>query len=142
MPNAGWSRLARNTDWLTLRGQGYVALRWDVEYATLAGRIDPPTLTITGTFLRVGGGGGYNLDDPKPGTTGTYMGNPEQGVSYMPDGVATPWHTEFYYLEGDVTIVLNETSGLVNIEVQSQLYSQVVAPGTGVYSPGSVCDRE
>jgi hypothetical protein len=142
MPNAGWSRLARNTQWLTLRGQGYFALRWEIEYATIAGRIDPPTVTPTGTLLRVGGGGGYSLDDPQPGTSGTYLGNQEQGISFMAPGVETPWHLDFYYLDGEMTLVLNETSGLLNLEVQSQLYSQLVTPGSGVYSPGVVCDPE
>jgi hypothetical protein len=140
--NPGWSRLARNTEWFELQGQGYVALRWEIEYATRAGQINPPTVTSSGTFLRVGGGGGYHLDDARPGTTGTYMGNAEEGTSYMAPGADTPWHIEFYYLDGSVTLVLNETDGLHNLEFQSQPYSTLTTPGAGVYSPGIVCDRE
>lgn len=109
----GWSRLARNTEWMQLSGQGYVALRWEIEYATRAGLINLPTIAPSGVFLRVGGGGGYHLDDPEPGTTGTYMGNAEQGVSYMPPGVETPWNIEYYYLDGDVTITINESGGCI-----------------------------
>lgn len=139
--NPGWSRLARNTEWFELQGQGYVALRWEIEYAQRAGQIVLPTVTYSGTFLRAGGGGGYHLDDPQPGTTGTYMGNAQDGISYMEPGVETPWHIEFYYLDGSVTITLNEVGGLHNLEFQSQPYSTLTTPGVGMYSPGIVCDR-
>jgi hypothetical protein len=141
MPNPGWYRMARHSESVTLHGQGYIAMRWEVEYAARPGQIFLPLVTSSGTFLRVGGGGGYHLDDPQPGTTGTYMGNPEQGVSYMAPGAATPWHSEFYYLDGTLTVALVELDGLVNIELQAQSYSELLAPGSGVYSPGVVCDR-
>ena len=137
----GWWRLARNGEWITLQGQGYVPLRWGIEYAQRAGRVELPSFQVTGTFLRVGGGGGYHLDDPKSGTSGTHMGNAEEGISYMAPGFETPWHHEYYYLDGKVTIVLNEVDGLHNVEVQPQTYQQVTTPGAGVYSPGIVCDR-
>ncbi len=138
----GWSRLARNSEWITLQGQGYFPVRWTIEYATRAGQVNLPTFNVTGTLLRVGGGGGYHLDDPLAGTTGTYMGNAEEGISYMAPGAETPWHHEYYYLDGEVTIVLNENQGLHNVEVQPQTYQQVITPGSGLYSPGIVCDRE
>lgn len=141
MPTPGWYRLARDSESVTLSGQGYIAMRWNIEYAARHGQIFLPTVTSSGTFLRVGGGGGYHLDDPRPGTTGTYMGNPEQGVSYLAPGAATPWHIEFYYLDGTVTVALIERDGLLDIELQAQTYPELLAPGSGVYAPGVVCDR-
>jgi hypothetical protein len=140
MPNPPWVRLARDSEWVTLRGQGYLGLRWEIEYGNQSGEIPMPTIAATGTFFRVGGGGGYNLDDPKPGTTGTYMGNAQDGQSYMPPGVETPWHIEYYYLDGEVTVTLHEFVSL-NIEALAQTYAEVITPGSGVYSPGVVCDH-
>jgi hypothetical protein len=133
--------LVRQGQYVTLKGQGYLRINWQIEYVQKAGLITPPSITlISGTFLHVGGGGGNNLGDPQPETTGTWLGNAEEGLSYMPAGVPTPWHGEFYYLDGQVTIAIQETDGLYNLFVSPQTYDQVVAPGTGVYDPGVVCD--
>ena len=137
-----WSLLRRD-QYLTLRGQGYLSVRWQIEYAIGAGMIVPPTFTqVSGTFLHVGGGGGKNLGDPRPGTTGTWLGNAEEGMSFMPDGVPTPWQNEFYYLDGEVTITEREMGGLYNVIVYKQTYDEVVSAGWGVYDPGVVCDPE
>jgi hypothetical protein len=58
----------------------------------------------------------------------------------MPDSVPTPWHEEFYYLDGEVTITENETDGLYNLIVAPKTYEDVIAPGTAIYDPGVVCD--
>jgi hypothetical protein len=135
--------LLRQGHYATVRGQGYLSMRWQIEYEAKAGLITPPTFTVrSGTFLHAGGGGGENLGDPMPGTTGTYMGNDEDGLSTMPDGVETPWHTEFYYLDGEVTITIQETDGLYNLTISPKTYDDVVTPGSGIYDPGVVCDPE
>ena len=133
--------LLRQGHYATVRGQGYLSLRFQIEYEVKAGVITLPTFTVTtGTFLRAGGGGGENLGDPMPGTTGTFMGNAETGLSTMPDGVEPPWHTEFYYLDGEVTIAIQETDGLYNVTISPKTYDEVVTPGSGIYDPGVVCD--
>jgi hypothetical protein len=133
--------LVRQGQYVTLRGQGYLRINWQIEYVQKAGLITPPTFTLmSGAWLYVGGGGGYNLGDPQPETTGTWLGNAEEGLSYLPPGVPIPWHGEFYYLDGEVTVAIQETDGLYNLFVSPQTYDQVVAPGTGVYGPGVVCD--
>lgn len=135
--------LLRRDQYVTLQGQGYLNLRWQIEYALGAGLIRPPLFTVrSGTFLHAGGGGGKNLGDPRPGTSGTWLGNAEEGLSYMPDGVPTPWQNEFYYLDGEVTITHQESGGLYNLTVSPQTYDQLVSAGWGVYEPGVVCDPE
>jgi len=139
---ATWPLLRRG-HYASLEGQGYLSLRWQIEYAQKAGVITPPTFTaISGAFRHVGGGGGKNLGDPQPGTTGTWMGNAEEGLSTMPDGVATPWATEFYYVDGGVTISIQELDGLYNVTVSPKAYDDLLVPGSGVYDPGVVCDPE
>lgn len=138
----GWP-LIRRGQYVTLQGQGYLNLRWQIEYRSKAGLITPPLFEIgSGTFLHVGGGGGKNLGDPEPGTTGTFMGNADDGLSTMPDGVPTPWQNEFYYLDGEVTITQAESDGLYNITVSAQTYDDVLSPDWGIYDPGVVCDPE
>jgi hypothetical protein len=135
-----WSLLRRD-QYVTLQGQGYLSLRWQIEYAIGAGLIVPPTFTVqSGSYLHVGGGGGKNMGDPRPGTTGTWLGNAEEGISFMPEGVPTPWQNEFYYLDGEVTITQHESGGLYNVVVYAQTYDDLVSPDWGVYDPGVVCD--
>jgi hypothetical protein len=97
-------------------------------------------MVASGVFLHVGGGGGKNLGDAQPGTSGTWLGNADDGVSYMPEGVRTPWQNEFYYLDGEVTITQMESEGLYNITVSAQTYADVTSADWGVYEPGVVCD--
>gem|GEM_PF-3502444 len=132
-----------NSEFITLRGQGYFALRWYVNFSQNPGEIVPPLIEKEdGTFLRVGGGGEANMGDPLLGSTGTRMGSLEEGLSYMADGVATPWKNEFYYLDGGVTIVNTELGGSYNLTVYAQSYEEVTSSGWGVYDPGVVCDPE
>lgn len=141
--NATQWQLVRQGQYVTVQGQGYLNLRWQIEYTAKAGLITPPSFTVaSGTFRHVGGGGGKNLGDPEPGTSGSWMGNEEDGLSYMPDGVPTPWQNEFYYLDGEVSIALNETDGLYNITVSAQTYQDVISADWGIYNPGVVCDFE
>jgi hypothetical protein len=135
--------LLRRGQYVTLTGQGYLNLRWQIEYRSKAGLITPPSFeAISDLFFHVGGGGGKNLGDPEPGTTGTFMGNAEEGLSYMPEGVPTPWQNEFYYLDGEVTITQQESDGLYNITVLTQSYEDLISEGWGVFDPGVVCDPE
>jgi hypothetical protein len=135
--------LKRRDEYATLQGQGYLSLRWQIEYTLRAGLIEPPSFQVgRGLFLHVGGGGGRNLGDPKPETSGTWLGNAEDGLSYFAAGVPTPWQNEFYYLDGEVTITVRETDGLYNVLLSAQTYDQVVSPGWGIYNPGVVCDPE
>lgn len=135
--------LLRRDQYVSLQGQGYLNLRWQIEYALSAGLVTPPVFSgISGLFLRVGGGGGKNLADPRPGTSGTWMGNAEEGISYMAEGVPTPWQNEFYYLDGQVTLTHAETDGLYNVTVSAQTYEDLSSADWGVYDPGVVCDPE
>ena len=122
---ANWPLLFQG-DYVTLQGQGYFGLAWQIEYWSEPGVITPPIFTaVSGTWLHVGGGGGHNLGDPQPGTTGTWLGNTVQGLSQMASGEPTPWAEEFYYVDGELTVTENETDGLYNITVAPKTYSEV-----------------
>ena len=106
-------------DHLTVTGRGYLLVRWQLP--TL-GQIFPPTWTgLDGRLFHVASGGGRRMDDLKPGTTvaGTWMGDRDQGYDTLVPGAQQMWQNEYFYLDGTVTLHLNQ-AGL--------RYSLIVAP--------------
>ncbi|MEY9840094.1 sigma-70 family RNA polymerase sigma factor [Streptacidiphilus sp. EB103A] len=113
--------LTHRGDNLTITGRGYLLVRWQI--LTL-GQIFPPTWTgLSGKLFHVASGGGRRMDDLKPGTTvaGTWMGDRNQGYATLVTGAQQMWQNEYFYLDGTVTLHLNQT-GL--------RYSLIVSPST------------
>ena len=98
-------------DSLTLTGQGYFLVRWEVAWFNRVGPIIMPTWTdLTGTMRHVASGGGHRMDDNQSSSVlgQTWMGNPKVGYDTLPAGTPMIWQNEFYYLDGTVTLHQNE----------------------------------
>ncbi|KAI0892781.1 hypothetical protein F4806DRAFT_221628 [Annulohypoxylon nitens] len=137
---AGTWEVFKRGEYVSLKGTGYIRIRWEVEYWKGVGPMYEPTFdNITGTFLFVAGGGGYQLTDKPQGCpqgTGclNFTGSTEYGYSYPTDDY-NPWHNMYYYLDGEVTITNHEAGGLYNVGVQAYSYDNILsdintAPGT------------
>lgn len=100
-------------DYVTITGTGYFTVRWEVAYFNRAGLLQMPTWTgLEGELFHVGSGGGRRMDDTVPGATDlphTWMGRPDKGYSSIPAGAQQMWQDEFFYIDGTVTLHLNET---------------------------------
>jgi RNA polymerase sigma factor (sigma-70 family) len=98
-------------DNLQISGRGYFFIRWQV--TVFPGGIAMPTWTgLTGRLFHVASGGGRRMDDQQPGTTDahTWLGDAEQGYATLPEGAQQMWQNEFYYLDGTVTLHVNESA--------------------------------
>ncbi|KAH8888141.1 hypothetical protein GQ53DRAFT_768024 [Thozetella sp. PMI_491] len=132
--------LFHNTDYVTLKGTGYVLLRWEVEYWQRAGVTTDVSITTTGTFKLVAGGGGMqHADHPAP------FCNDPSGVCYNATGgttygytwftnLANHWHNEYYWLDGQVTLQTREGTGLYNVGVNITTYNQMLSEINTVYA--------
>jgi len=96
---------------VTLEGEGYFAVRWQVAFYRCGGEIAMPTWTgLAGKLFHAGSGGGLRLDDPLPGryAGATWMGHPRRDQARVPAGAQQMWLVEYYYLDGAVTLHHNE----------------------------------
>ncbi|MDQ7908587.1 sigma-70 family RNA polymerase sigma factor [Phytohabitans sp. ZYX-F-186] len=112
---------------VTVEGQGYFAVRWQVSFHRCGGEIAMPTWTgLTGKLFHAGSGGGRRLDDRVPGAAPgmTWMGVPERDPARVPAGAQQMWQVEFYYLDGTVTLHHNE------VRRSTADYDLAVAPTT------------
>jgi RNA polymerase sigma factor (sigma-70 family) len=93
---------------VTLSGQGYVLVRWQISPQSRPGSLAMPTWTgLKGELFHVASGGGRRMDDTTaPDTTG--MGGPATGYTVLPDGAQQMWQNEYFYLDGTVTLNQNE----------------------------------
>ncbi|WP_432197965.1 sigma-70 family RNA polymerase sigma factor [Streptomyces sp. bgisy027] len=93
---------------VTLSGQGYVLVRWQISPQSRPGALVMPTWTgLKGELFHVASGGGRRMDDTTgPDTTG--MGSPATGYTVLPDGAQQMWQNEYFYLDGSVTLHQNE----------------------------------
>lgn len=93
---------------VTLSGQGYVLVRWQISPQSRPGSLTMPTWTgLEGELFHIASGGGRRMDDTTgAGTTG--MGGPETGYTVLPDGAQQMWQNEYFYLDGTVTLNQNE----------------------------------
>ncbi|MEU9658788.1 RNA polymerase sigma factor [Streptomyces chartreusis] len=93
---------------VTLSGQGYVLVRWQISPQSRPGALVMPTWTgLKGELFHVASGGGRRMDDTTgPDTTG--MGGPATGYTVLPDGTQQMWQNEYFYLDGSVTLHQNE----------------------------------
>ncbi|MGI5458372.1 RNA polymerase sigma factor [Streptomyces sp. CA-249302] len=98
-------------DSVTLTGQGYVLVRWQITPSSRSGSLVPPSWTgLKGKLFHVASGGGRRMDDPvsTTDTTATGMGSKETGYDVLPAGTQQMWQNEYFYLDGTVTLTVNE----------------------------------
>lgn len=94
---------------VTLSGQGYVLVRWQISPQSRSGGLAMPTWTgLKGELFHVASGGGRRMDDVYSGTDTTGMGSPSIGWTVLPDGAQQMWQNEYFYLDGTVTLNQNE----------------------------------
>ncbi|WP_053659093.1 hypothetical protein [Streptomyces sp. MMG1121] len=113
-------QLVHRGDTVVLRGKGYFTVHWDVMYGLRPGLLTMPSWTgLRGRLFHVASGGGHRMDDRQPGATadGTWMGNRQQGLITLPPGAQQMWQNEYYYLDGSITLHLNETQADYNLDV-------------------------
>jgi RNA polymerase sigma factor (sigma-70 family) len=116
---------------LTISGQGYFRIRWQVVYTERAGHLQMPSWTgLEGRLFHVASGGGHRMDDWIPGTTDqpphTWMGDPRDGYAAPPAGAQQMWQNEFYYLDGTVTLHQNETGADYNLFALRVTRAQII----------------
>ncbi len=107
-------QLNHRGDYLTLRGEGYFRIRWQIVYtAGRVGVIAMPSWTgLTGKLFHVASGGGRRMDDVLSGSgsnVSTGMGSTATGFDSVPAGAQQMWQNEYYYLDG--TVVLHQNQG-------------------------------
>ncbi|MET9828216.1 sigma-70 family RNA polymerase sigma factor [Streptomyces sp. NPDC006385] len=100
-------------DSVTLSGQGYVLVRWQISPHSRPGALVMPTWTgLKGEIFHVASGGGRRMDDVVgDGSDRGYvtgMGGPDIGYAVLPDGTQQMWQNEYFYLDGTVTLTQNE----------------------------------
>lgn len=98
-------------DGVTLSGQGYVLVRWQISPQYRSGGLVMPSWTgLKGKLFHVASGGGRRMDDPVSATdtTATGMGSTTTGYAVLPSGTQQMWQNEYFYLAGSVTLTVNE----------------------------------
>ncbi|QCD58543.1 RNA polymerase sigma factor [Streptomyces hawaiiensis] len=99
-------------DSVTLTGQGYVLVRWQISPKSRPGALVMPSWTgLKGRLFHVASGGSRRMDDPLPGAPNGYatgMGGPDIGYAVLPPGTQQMWQNEYFYLDGTVTLTQNE----------------------------------
>ncbi|MFJ2892577.1 sigma-70 family RNA polymerase sigma factor [Streptomyces sp. NPDC087305] len=98
-------------DNVTLSGQGYVLVRWQISPQYRNGAVVMPSWTaLKGKLFHVASGGGRRMDDPVSTTdsTATGMGNSTTGYDVLPTGTQQMWQNEYFYVDGSVTLTVNE----------------------------------
>ncbi|MFE7645030.1 RNA polymerase sigma factor [Streptomyces phaeoluteigriseus] len=99
-------------DSVTLSGQGYVLVRWQISPQSRPGALVMPSWTgLEGRLFHVASGGGRRMDDPldtsSDGPT-TGMGGPGTGHTVLPAGTQQMWQNEYFHVDGTVTLTQNE----------------------------------
>ncbi|RPE42205.1 RNA polymerase sigma factor (sigma-70 family) [Streptomyces sp. Ag109_O5-1] len=137
-------QLVHRGDTVVLRGKGYFTVHWDVMYGLRPGLLTMPSWTgLRGRLFHVASGGGHRMDDRQPGATagGTWMGNRQQGLIILPPGAQQMWQNEYYYLDGSVTLHLNETQADYNLDVLPSSWQETADDIASPPAPHSA-DRE
>jgi len=97
---------------VTLSGQGYVLVRWQISPKSRPGALVMPAWTgLKGKLFHVASGGGRRMDDPLAGSPDGYatgMGGPTIGYTVLPSGTQQMWQNEYFYVDGTVTLTQNE----------------------------------
>ncbi|MFJ2907491.1 sigma-70 family RNA polymerase sigma factor [Streptomyces sp. NPDC087212] len=98
-------------DAVTLTGRGYVLVRWQISPQYRAGNVVMPSWTgLKGKLFHVASGGGRRMDDrvSATDTSATGMGSDTTGFAVLPPGTQQMWQNEYFYVDGAVTLTVNE----------------------------------
>ncbi|MEY9994662.1 RNA polymerase sigma factor (sigma-70 family) [Streptomyces sp. V4I8] len=115
---------------VTLSGQGYVLVRWQIAPHDRPGALAMPTWTgLKGEIFHVASGGGRRMDDViGDGSDRGYvtgMGGPDIGYTVLPDGTQQMWQNEYFYLDGTVTLHQNERGASYGLTVMPSSWDKV-----------------
>ncbi|MEU9436715.1 sigma-70 family RNA polymerase sigma factor [Streptomyces sp. NPDC048252] len=135
-------------DGVTLSGQGYVLVRWQISPQYRSGALVMPSWTgLKGKLFHVASGGGRRMDDPVSATdtTATGMGSKATGYTVLPSGTQLMWQNEYFYLAGSVTLTVNERGADYGLNVFPTTWDAVEndvtsGPGQGAGRYGLVRD--
>jgi RNA polymerase sigma factor (sigma-70 family) len=135
-------------DSVTLTGRGYVLVRWQISPQYRAGALVMPAWTgLRGELFHVASGGGRRMDDPVSATdsTATGMGNATVGYAVLPAGTQQMWQNEYFYVDGSVTLTVNERGADYGLSVFPTTWDAVekdvtTGPGQGAKRYGLVRD--
>ncbi|TQJ56038.1 RNA polymerase sigma factor [Streptomyces sp. SLBN-115] len=135
-------------DGVTLSGQGYVLVRWQISPQYRSGALVMPSWTgLKGKLFHVASGGGRRMDDPVSATdtTVTGMGSKATGYTVLPSGTQQMWQNEYFYLAGSVTLTVNERGADYGLNVFPTTWDAVEkdvtsGPGRGAGRYGLVRD--
>ncbi|WP_327358967.1 sigma-70 family RNA polymerase sigma factor [Streptomyces sp. NBC_01304] len=139
-------------DTVTLSGQGYFTVRWQLVPAERPGSLAMPTWTgLDGKLFHVASGGGRRMDDQIPGETDrphTWMGAKDTGFTVLPAGAQQMWQNEYFYVDGKVTLHQNERGADYNLAVMPASWAEIDGevrlppdPAQGIVRHGLVRDR-
>ncbi|MPY59279.1 sigma-70 family RNA polymerase sigma factor [Streptomyces spongiae] len=115
-------------DSVTLQGQGYVLVRWQISPQYRAGSLVMPSWTgLKGKLFHVASGGGRRMDDPvsSTDTSATGMGNATTGYAVLPSGTQQMWQNEYFYVDGEVTLTVNERGADYGLNVFPSTWDKV-----------------
>ncbi|MET7476815.1 sigma-70 family RNA polymerase sigma factor [Streptomyces sp. NPDC005648] len=135
-------------DSVTLTGQGYVLVRWQISPQYRSGSLVPPSWTgLKGKLFHVASGGGRRMDDPVSATdtTVTGMGSKATGYDVLPAGTQQMWQNEYFYVDGSVTLTVNERGADYGLNVFPTTWDAVekdvtTGPAAGARRYGLVRD--
>ncbi|MFF7884244.1 RNA polymerase sigma factor [Streptomyces sp. NPDC020794] len=141
--------LTHRGETVTLSGQGYFRVRWQVLPQQRTGALLMPTWTgLSGKLFHVASGGGHRMDDVQSGSTDgtTWMGGPSVGYAVLPSGTQQMWQNEYFWIDGTVTLHQNEGPADYNLFVQTSTWDKVTedvrtGPAQGVIRYGLVRDN-
>ncbi|WP_180685571.1 RNA polymerase sigma factor [Streptomyces gossypiisoli] len=116
-------------DSVTLTGRGYVLVRWQISPKYRPGALVMPTWTgLDGKLFHVASGGGRRMDDPLQGSPDGYatgMGGPDIGYAELPPGTQQMWQNEYFYVDGAVTLTVNERGADYGVSVFPSTWGDV-----------------
>ncbi|MFE9451079.1 RNA polymerase sigma factor [Streptomyces sp. NPDC006739] len=107
-------------DNVRLSGRGYVLVRWQLFPQYRPGPLVPPSWTgLKGKLFHVASGGGRRMDDPVSATdsSASGMGSKSTGYDVLPPGTQHMWQNEYFYVDGSVTLTVNEHGADYNLNV-------------------------
>ncbi|MBC9718819.1 sigma-70 family RNA polymerase sigma factor [Streptomyces sp. TRM66268-LWL] len=142
----GFTGMTHRGETVTLTGTGYVRIRWQVVPQARAGGLVMPTWTgLKGRLFHVASGGGHRMDDRQPGDAegDTWMTDPVNGPTVLPEGAQQMWQNEYVWIDGTVTLHQNERGADYNLYVQPSSWQAVtddVRTREGVVRYGLVRD--
>ncbi|MFI7404761.1 RNA polymerase sigma factor [Streptomyces sp. NPDC049541] len=142
------AQLNHRGDSVTLTGQGYVQVRWQIAPQYRPGALVPPSWTgLKGRLFHVASGGGRRMDDRVSSTdlTATGMGSKATGFDVLPPGTQQMWQNEYFYVDGSVTLTVNERGADYNLYVSPTTWDAVekditTGPAQGAIRYGLVRD--